>query len=159
MNDRKAASSGFRRDARLTVKLGDVADLTSVKPTPARPTRRRNRPGPAAILEAIAADAARAAQQHSAVVVAVPPAANGDPTLLFLRANGQTQLMLGVPQNVIRSPRLRGEACRRDHEAERQYEYLRVAEAQEHYEPSRAVDDGINDDTDEPDGVLSPWSR
>ena len=129
-----AGSSGLRREAPLTFRLGDIAKLPTIKPTPSRSARRRGRPSAASVVEAIAADAARASKQKSPVVISIPPAASRDLTLLFLRADGETQLMIGVPPAVIRSPRLRGDDHRRDHDTERQWEYLRVAEAQAQYD-------------------------
>ena len=158
MPSHTAGPAGLRRPAPLTFKIPEVAKLPTIKPQPCG-SRRRGRPSAATIVEAIAADAARAAKKLSTVVVAVPAAANGDPTLLFLRANGETQFMIGVPPEIIRSPRLRGDDHRRDHDTERQWEYLRVAEAQAHYEADAGVDDAddLGDDGDA-DMVSARWS-
>jgi len=102
---------------------------------------RRPRLGAASVLRAIADDAIRAAAKASATLISVGPAEPGDPTLLFLRKNGETQVMIGVPPSVIRSTRLRGDDRARNRNAERQWEYLRVAEQRASYDSDDGVDD------------------
>ena len=52
--------------------------------------------------------------------------------MLFLCSGGQTQLVVGVPPDVIRSPKLRGtSASRRDRGIERDWELFRLADADE----------------------------
>lgn len=149
-------SDHHRRENRpLTVKLGEAAsELADIKPAPTpksaakrnghRSSRRGRRggPSPLSILGSIASDAMKLnGDESKALLVSVPPAAPGDSTLLFLRSNGETRLMLAVPPEAIRSPRLRGDSRKRDRAAEHQYEMMRVAEARAPY--------GI--DTDEDD--------
>ena len=93
------------------------------------------------VISAVAKDAIRAAAKASATLISVGPAEPGDPTLLFLRKHGQTQVMIGVPPSVIRSTRLRGSDRTRDRATERQWEYLRVAEQQARYELEDSADD------------------
>jgi len=143
------AVAGYRHPAPLTFKVGEVADVPVLRSATGSPAPRRCRPSAATIVEAIAADAARAARQQSAVVVTVPPAIDGDPTLMFLRCGGQTQLMIGVPREIIRSPRLRGDNHHRDRDAEREFELMRVAEAKATYEAE--ADDDYRDDPDDDD--------
>jgi hypothetical protein len=147
MIDRRAGSAGLRHESTLTVKLGEIADLSCITPTAVRLQRRRRRRCPAAIVEAIATDAARTAKSRSCVVVSVPPAADRDLTLIFLRADGETRLVVGVPRDIIRSPRLRARAPHRDRVAEQEYEYLRAADARADYDIAchDIDDDGTNE--------------
>ena len=134
--------NGIRRSAPLTATVEEIAGPLphGIVVTPSQRTRRRNRPTPAAMLTAIAADAIQAAGD-SANIVSVPPAAPGDPALLFLRSRGQTCVMLAVTPDVIRSERLRRGCSPRDLAAEHEYEMLRVAEAVAEYEVEPSDDD------------------
>ena len=95
-----------------------------------RQHRRRRRLSAPAIISAIADDAARAVGGQ-ATIVTVPPADDGDSTVLFLRDGSRTQLVVAVSPELIRSPRLRGETTRRDLEAEGLYEMLRTVNAEQ----------------------------
>lgn len=136
--------NGQRSSLPLTAKLGELAG-----PLPENVTRavacadrqrRRPRLTASAVLTAIAADAIEAVG-GSANIVSVPPAGPGDPTLLFLRSKGQTCVMLAVSPHVIRSERLRAGSAPRDLDAEREFELLRVAEAESVYEESTYSDE------------------
>ena len=93
------------------------------------PTPRR-RSNASSVIQRIAADAIKDSDNSNHV--SVGPAAEGDPTLLFLRSGGQTRLVVGVPPEVIRAPRLRGtSASRRELGIERERELFRLADADE----------------------------
>jgi len=95
-----------------------------------RGKERRRRCSASSIIQKIAADAIK--ENGHTDLVSVGPAADGDPTLLFLRSGGQTRLVVGVPPEVIRSPRLRGtSAPRRDLGIERDWELFRLADAED----------------------------
>ncbi len=94
-----------------------------------RPRRSRpNRANPIHALSAIARDVLDAIDRDAHLQLeAVPPAEDGDATLLVLRVDGCTRLMLAVPPSVIRSQRLRaGTSQPRDTQAEATFELLRV---------------------------------
>lgn len=91
-----------------------------------RRSRRRHRSADVTI-KSIAHDALSGLVGGS--IVSVGPAAEGDPTLLFLQHDGATRFLLGVPPSVIRSPRLRGTRPGVDRQAEQEFELLRVHDA------------------------------
>ncbi len=136
--------NGQRGSLPFTAKLGEIAGPMpeSVTSAVARRNHLRRRPRltASAVLTAIAADAIEAAG-GSANIVSVPPAAPGDPTLLFLRSRGQTCVMVAVAPHLIRSERLRCGNTQRDPDAEREFEMLRVAEAEGVYEDNATCDE------------------
>ncbi len=139
-------ASGNRANAPLTATIDELAGpMPDI--TPARGSERRTRTNrsngrrherrratPQSILTSIATDALKLVDSNGAVIHSVPPTEPGDPTLLFLRRDNQTLMMLAVPPEVIRSSRLwRGTCHPRDLRAEHQYEMMRVAEAKTPY--------------------------
>lgn len=101
-----------------------VVTAAAKRPRHSRPTRCN----PIHALSAIARDVLDAIDRDAHLQLeAVPPAEDGDATLLVLRVDGSTRLMLAVPPSVIRSQRLRaGTPQVRDTQAEAAFELLRV---------------------------------
>jgi len=151
MNDRHNSRSSSRVPSSLTVKLPEfTGPLPPVALAPGRPSTRQldsrrshRRLAPSDVITRIAEDAARGCSQAS--IESVAPADGTDPLLLFLRRDGETRLVLGVPSAVVRSPRLRGESHRRHRDAEQAFELMRVAEAQAEYEVEPFVDNPDDD--------------
>jgi len=153
MNHRSNHRSSPHASTPLTVKLPELTGpLPPVAVACGRPSTRqsnsrrsRRRLAPSAIIARIAEDAVRGCNQAS--IVSVGPADGSDALLIFLRRDGETQLMLGVPPEVVRSPRLRGERHHRHRDAERAFELMRVAEARAEYEVEPCRDD-VDDDVE-----------
>ena len=84
---------GLCRTMPLTATVRELAGSLPegmARQVPCSSGPRRPRLGAASVLRAIADDAIRAAAKASATLISVGPAEPGDPTLLFLRKNGET---------------------------------------------------------------------
>lgn len=144
MSHRSRRRSTCCSPAPLTASLEELAgSLPPINVAPTAPLsstlRRRRRPSPSAIITKIAHDAASGCGGGTSIV-SVQPVNGTDPLLLFLRRDGETQLMIGVPPDVVRSRRLRQPRERNRH-CEREWEMMRVAEAFTSFAPFCDGDD------------------